>query len=283
MVDPITGFFLSGWQRRGNIIILITLIVVIALTVLGRILKNNPDTPPKRSKVLAVSALVLAAAFVVDLFQILRSNMFSHALEASGMLLGLYIAALVLTVLSAAFFVIYAICLFTGAKVYFLLPIMPILLGAARVLIDFTQNSGIANIEESIYGIFHLCMLLLFWLMHGRMISQADSPRATRWIYGVGISAALLSFMNTLSFYLLYLMGGGHRLHATPPGIVYLVIGAYIVVFLMVIIKEGSIEQIETQPRNRPDQEEKNLDEDEDMVHVDRVYDNVLRRQNNSE
>ena len=134
---------------------------------------------------------------------------------------------------AAAFFIFWAYGQIAGKKTYMLLSVAPILWAALRLGRTFMLYTGIADISENVFDIMMLCLMLVFWLLHGRIVSGYNYGAAVKWIFGVGLSAALLSVICTLPRLYVLLFGKSIILHeSTAPKLINIASAVYIWYFL---------------------------------------------------
>ncbi len=244
MIDPANGFYYDEMSMAGKLILAVTLAIMLVMLILGRTAKEYPKSAPVKSRPLFVASLVMAAAVVVDVFTTIVSEKFNIAVMGGsrGLLFYLYLLYIAAALASLLFFLYYAYTQYTGIKAARLAPIIPIFMAVLKLAIVFSEHAGMANISDNVNNVLMLCFLLIFWLLHGRVISNAGYSKAVKWIYGVGLCASVYCAVCTLPYYLITIFGRADLLHQTTlPSLLYLAAAVYIPVFLCSLLSGGTV------------------------------------------
>ena len=127
------------------------------------------------------------------------------------------------------------------------LTVFPVLWCGVRLGASFIQYTGIAKISENLLDVGMLCLYLCFWLFHGRLWSGISSRKTARWVYGVGLAAALFGVICTVPRWIVSLTG--ISLHgASVPGAVDFMMAVYIVVFCFAAVRNIKSMRISGEP-----------------------------------
>ncbi len=290
LISADSGFYKDGYEAAGYAVLGITLAAMLVMLVFGRSRRIYPVAAPVKSRPMFIMSLVMAVAVVVDIFMTMLSGEFYSAVilgASTGLLFYLYLLYIAFGVLSLLFFLYYAYAQWRGAQPSGLAPAAVIIMTALRLAITFTEHSGIANISDNINNTAMLCFLLAFWFFHGRMIADAEYPRAVRWAYGFGLCAAVYCLVCTLPYYLLIFTGNSGLLHQTElPSPLLIASAVYIIVFLHSAFAGGAedISRIKRRYRDEQRQEENDVnigsvlpDNNETTSKVDEIYNDIIK------
>ena len=185
LIDGATGFGKPGSAANAAIYIISTLILAATFVVSGFFSKRQPVRCPniRLSPGLAVMNLVLV---VYHFYGIGTHIINSRDLTSTFSLI--YLLFLLLTI---SFHLIYGIsALSENIKVPKLLSLAPVLLAGYKLVDSFIGSIGVSLISENVYECLFYCLLLFFFLQHGKIIAGIEIRRAARII----LPAALMLF-----------------------------------------------------------------------------------------
>ena len=232
MIDPRTGFFKSNFSSAEYVVVGAFIAVIMALVILGRISGSMKRPLPGRSVLLGTVSALMGLSSVYFLVEYVINSLKNSMFGTTEIIYAFMIA------LNAAFFLYYAFCLFTGMKVNGFATVSPLLFTAFRLCLVFFARRDLARISDNIFDVGMLCLFLLFWLFHGKIVSELDYRKASHWVYGVGLSATMFAMMCTFPRLYIELFNKKLSLHVTNvPHLLDFIGGVYIVVFLIVTLK----------------------------------------------
>ena len=232
--NEITGFVNTGYSAQNSV--MMTLLLALALTVFisGLFVMRAPQKFPQNSVAQGTASLVFAAGIVYE-------TVFSQfALRIPQWQI---IIVKVFGVLSALFLVLFALSCFVNFKLSKLFLVLPVLYGAAKLLLTFAEISAIALISDNLFAIITQCTLLLFLLQLAK-ISNGIFGSHTRSIFlGSGLCAALLCFVSSLPPIFIRLFRPERTLHTgIPHAVFYLCSGIFCIVFLLSFFSTKNLE-----------------------------------------
>lgn len=287
MIDPKNGFYYDKYPW-GGMLLLVILAVMLLLVILGRTCRRYPMSAPSASRPVFIVSAVMAAAFAVDIFQTVLSQEFSVSVlgESRGVLFYLHLLYIAMAAMSLLFFAYYAFVQYSGRRASRLAPVIPVITFVLKLAVVFTEHSDIANISDNVNNILMLSFLLVFWLLHGRMVSDSGYARAVKWAYGVGFAASLYCVICTLPYYLLTVFGKSGLLHQTElPSVVLLASAVYIPVFLCAAAsgktaRPSELERMELeQAAQMEDAPHADAEREEPMSRADKIYEELISEQ----
>lgn len=236
LTDGATGFGKVGGHYSGlniTVYLVTTLIAVAVFGVTSFFSKRQPVAAPDMSLSPSLSVFSLVMA-LVHLFQI------GIYLLSGGEITTTYGALyLLLLVLSAVFYIFYGISGFSTVKPVKLLSVAPVILCGYKLISAFIGYTGMANISDSIYECFFLCLSLFFFLLHGKILSSVDVRRSARIIFPTAFLMLLFGCLTALSPLTAAVLGGTHILHTSPVATVYALFpSAYALIFILNLYKK---------------------------------------------
>ena len=229
MFDPLTGFYLNRYRTSGLIITILLALLTVALIVICRTAAVWPERIPVRSRLLAFMSLIMAVGMGYQVITAM-AGCTPGTLTPAVFTAWTAIVAL-LSLGSLAFFLHSAAAYYRGGKVSGALSVFPLLMILAQLCQAFMSFTGIASLSEYSYDIIMYCLLCLFWLFHGRILSGSGFARAMKWIFGVGFAGAVFCLITVLPRYYLDITGRQSYIHVAPNP-VFLITAVYIAVFL---------------------------------------------------
>lgn len=244
MIDPETGFYYDMFSFAGTVIAAGIAALVLVFIILGRLSDEWPDRPPEGSRTLGVFSGVMALGLVPELWDFAKEGSQPVTVDYIQTRIGQgqraqiasfsgNAAYLIFLIAAIVFFAFYAYEQFTGKKCPPLLSTAPILWAVLRLGRTFTMYTGLADISENTFDIVMLCLMLLFWLLHGRIISGYNARTSTKWIFGIGLSSALLAVICTVPRLYIQLFEDSITLHSsTTPRFINVISALYMCWFL---------------------------------------------------
>ena len=243
MVDPQTGFaleenFLGG--TMGTVLVSFMFLGLVAvLLLLSRLAGAWPSQLPQNSPVVGVIALVLSLCNMYELVRVFGEQMGQGNRVVN-------VALILFVILSSAYYFLLGL----SCLVRFALPpvcsLIPVVFHVLLLISTFMKYTALANVSENSYDIACLCLMLVFSLQYAKLSCGYQFMKTSRYIYGVGLSAALLCVMITLPRYIILLTGRGESLHNTLTLSPYLLVYAvFMVVFLSRNFKSPFRDQVD--------------------------------------
>ena len=204
--------------------------------------KIQPSSRPEieKSPFLAAVSLVLSAFLLISsastvVFSDFTENMASNTLS---LLTGLF---------SFLFFLLYGMGKWAKIKLPSGFTVAPIIYFVYRLVISFINYTGVTNISENILDIIFLCLALLFFLLHGKILSGIEVRKSCRQILSLGLLTFFFGCLNSLPPILTVALGFESELHSMPSfgTLEYLLFGIYALTFTLYLYGNNSRTAVE--------------------------------------
>ncbi len=224
MIDPATGFYLSGFAGIGTAISVMCF-ALIAIT-LALVWLSHPQVPviPKKSKGLGFSAFFAATCMII--------SSVGKLLERAGAdkIVG------ILGIAAAIALVYYGVTLFSGADYPGMLTVLPILYSCVRLVIDFIKYTGEVIVTDAVFDVVTMCLVLLFFYTSGKLIAEVDGKRTHILYYSYGLCAAFFCADSAFVRIILALTHSNAALHGSGKfDIAFVGLAVYIVASVWVL------------------------------------------------
>lgn len=261
LIEPETGFFVSGGHITVTILYVVAAVAGVALLVLSY-LGIRPDVPSRRirSRALCVMAVVMATAFLIDAVYTIYTIV-SSAVEYSAsagaedgaryavMQFITQAAQVVFAVLSCVYFACLSFS-WNGrgsSALYAILAVMPVFWAVVRAVNRFIRMINFKNVSDLLLELFMLAFMMLFFLAFARVNSRVESEGVQWQLYGCGLSAALAAAIVSIPRLIMMLCGlGGRIADGYPLNACDLVLPFFVVAYLLYISSGSREEGIET-------------------------------------
>lgn len=233
LIEHSTGFDKNNANNGYIAIVIYALYFVFAIgtyVLVNFFSKIQPSSRPEieKSPFLAVASLVLSAFFLISsastvVFSDFTENTASNTLS---LLTGLF---------SFLFFLLYGMGKWAKIKLPSGFTVAPIIYFVYRLVISFINYTGVTNISENIFDIIFLCLALLFFLLHGKILSGIEVRKSCRQIFSLGLLTFFLGCLNSLPLILTVAFGREAELHSMPTlgTLEYLLFGIYALTFTL--------------------------------------------------
>lgn len=229
LIDPETGFYYPQWEFADTAIMVLQIVVIVTLIVMSRFCSHAPGHILTHSKSLGILSFILSASLVVYIFE--------YGLSMHIMNTGDYIY-LLLALAFAVFMVYYGFCIMGKIDLSQITAIIPVLFAAFRLALMFTKRNGIAKISDTVNETIMMGLVMLFWLLFGKITVGMDTKKSSRYAYGIGAAASAMCFVVAVPKYIIDIFMTGTKIHSTSvPSFIDIVTGIFIMVFLFKLLK----------------------------------------------
>lgn len=250
-IDAATGFSAQGYYEKVNIVVYAIMLLLVAIpTFFSSVSSNRQPTRapiPKSFPLLTIINFVVA----ICMFVVAITKYFALASLAP-----LAIIELILLIVSAVWFIIYATAGIAKIKLPVGLSIAPVLLYLFKLINTFISHNGLANISENLIVTLFLCTQLLFFLLQSKILCKVTIRKSSRIIFPVSLVTFMLMVVGNFPPLFINLMGRGDLLHTSSVfNLEYVIVGAYALIFTMQLyskskwptsIKSHTTERMET-------------------------------------
>lgn len=232
-----TGFTKKDYgAATGQVVCaFITVVACVLPFLLCRYMSKRQPTKPtdiKKFPVLMIASWLMAAVMLVLSAELLPSGISALGLIGS-----------IIYLLSALFFIVYAVSYFTGRAIAPFLTFFPILAMIYKLVELFIGFNGVTTIFENAYDLIFLCVTLYFFLLHGRIIANSSLRSASRRLFAVGMLGSVLSACCTIPYYIIVLVGKSATLHNPHLNLDYIIFGIYMAVYTLCLFSKSSLPQ----------------------------------------
>ncbi len=229
LIDGATGFGKPGSGLNSAIYILTALIVAAILIISGFFSKRQPARSPnmRLSPGLAVMNLVLVVYhfYEIGTFVINNQNLTST----------FSLVYMLFLLLAIAFHTLYGIsALSESIKVPKILSLAPILLAGYKLVETFIGSIGVSLISDNVYECLFLCIVLFFFLQHGKIIAGIEIRRSARIMLPTALLVFALGCVTSLAPILALCTGA--KLHSNINGDIFLAL--YALFFMLALYKK---------------------------------------------
>lgn len=246
MTDQSTGFIQTQYSDSWVGMEIAVAVMLLAIVLLGRLGDKFPAKPIERSKSLGIASLGMAAASIfltgqqivmlsAD-FAELKSQMMQLAFQQYGGMLAKQLIYILLAVLFTIFMLIYGVNLLNGGTMPRGLCVVPVLFTGYRLAMIFLDYFGLVRTEDITIEIITLLFCMVFWHFFSKYNAQVKFSSSVKWLLGLGLSTALLCFINALPVYYLTIssmLGAAVQVRNLSPNLYFeLITGVYILIFL---------------------------------------------------
>lgn len=200
-IEPDTGFFINGTDMLVYLLYAI-LTAGIVISVFSSVLYKNElgyDRAVMKRPVQGVISLITGFTMLFDMARVLVTLL--NGWNGAGITSVdkvLNSAMVLFGILSAIFFVVFAISMFSGAtnaSEYKLLSLAIPVWFVVRLVSRFTTKISFVRVSELTIEIFMLVFMLLFFLSFAQLNSKIESKGIDWKIVGYGIPAAVLALV----------------------------------------------------------------------------------------
>lgn len=216
MIEIGTGFFKDGFAQSGSLITAVSVVFAVVLMIMMRLSVPNDIKRPEKSGVLFVGAVCAAAGLFISAI--------TSVLSSKGK------GDTVVALLALAFAVamgLNAWSLKKGTKFYPAASLLGIAYCLIRLIVSFTGYLTEVTVADSVFDIFTMCMLLLFFTSDAKTFYQIKTERLPASFFGVGLAASLFCVVEVVPVAMALVMGV--KLHnASVPDFAYLGLALYI-------------------------------------------------------
>ncbi len=212
LTDADTGFGKVGAPYSGlNIAVyLMTALMAAGIFVMTSFFsKRQPVAAPDTT----ISPGLSVFSFIMAVYMLCLTAV--HMLIGEGISNPYATLRLILLLLSAIFFIFYGLSGFGTIKCPKALTVAPLILAGYDLVAAFISYTGMANISDNVYECIFLCLGLLFFLLHGKIISSVDIRRSARLLFPVTYLAVFFGFLQSIPPILVAVLGGANMLHSS--------------------------------------------------------------------
>lgn len=216
MIETGTGFFKDGFAQSGSLITAVSVLFAVVLMLMMRLSVPNEVKRPDKSKTLAVGAFCAAAGlFVSAVMSVLSSKAKGNTVIA------------LLAVAFAIAMVLNGMSLKKGAELHSAVSLIGIAYCLIRLIISFTGYLSEVTVADSVFDIFTMCMLLLFFTADSKVAYKIKTERLPASFFGAGLAASLFCVLEVVPVVMALVMGV--KLHgASAPDFAYAGLALYI-------------------------------------------------------
>ena len=244
-IESSTGFHKNNGNNGYIAIVIYALYFVFAIgtyLLVNFFSKIQPSSRPDtgKSPILAVISLVLSAFFLLSSASTVVFSDFTQSIASSAL-------SLLTGLFSFFFFLLYGIGGWVKIKLPSGFTIAPIIYFVYRLVMSFINYTGVSNISENILDIVFLCFAVLFFLLHGKILSGIEVRKSCRQIFSFGLLTFFFGCLNSLPPVLTVALGREAELHSMPSlaTLGYLLFGIYALVFTLYLYKGKSRTAVE--------------------------------------
>jgi len=209
--DPNTGFVYTGVvPKMCSFVFFICLFLVALFSIIfpGFFSHRQPTDNPKHKEfpILTISSLFLG-------FTSLIFGTISAVTSASGFTSVMGLLHLILSMFTAFFFLLEGARGFSNVKVPKFLTISPVLYFTFLLIDTYISTTGLAAITENLLYLFFLCTALVFFILHGKLLSHIDFRKSARQIYPMGFLTFIMGAVCSVPEFILVLTGKAVYIH----------------------------------------------------------------------
>ena len=188
-VETNTGFYISGFQNHGTLLLFSILLCSILMMIFARMTFKQKTNPPKYNIPLCISSLLLSVALGNEVFVQLTSP---AILFWQALLIKLF------GVISAVYFLVLAFSFALKFKIPDILSTIPTVYLIIRMICDFTSISKLALISDNVIIIAVYCFMLLFFLNYAKLYNKMDDEKNSKKLLSYGLSSVIMCFTNSI-------------------------------------------------------------------------------------
>lgn len=234
IINPVSGFYKKGLSWFGIIT------GVISLLLIGSLVFFCGLNTPVRKKLKAPGIYMAVWSFLMAaiLLSTVAVSVVNNAHAASFTAISFLEA--VISMLGAAFFVLYGISGIINFQIPAYLPVFLLPLWIYRLAYTFFSLTGMANIADNIYTILMLCASTVFYLFIAKAMSGISVKNNLSVGIPVGLAASILSFVCTVPRFIITVFGDKANLHENHGVDLFIFAsGVFILALVMKSIKES--------------------------------------------
>lgn len=223
LTDHTTGLF-----TRNKPALIITAVIGLIVIVVGcccLTIKRAPLRTPRVKKPLGIAALLMAAGIGLDVFAVFGSS-YAAAWQK--------FALLIVGVVSAVFFVLYAAKSVKKYSLEKLFYIIPTVYFALRLIVTFVSVAPLALISENAYMVLAQCSTTLFMFEFGKIANGYDKDKNYKKILLTGVLSVMFNAVFSVPQMLLLLTDFKSTEHQPAAALLSsLFIGVFVTMYLL--------------------------------------------------
>ncbi len=228
-IEASTGFSAGGYFEKVNVVIYGVMLLLIVIPSFFSAVSSNRQ--PTRAPIPKSFPLLTVSNFLVAIYLLVSTG---FRLINPISLTPLLIIELILSIVSAVWFVVYAMAGIVDIKLPTALSISPIILLLVKLINIFISHNGLANISENLIESLFLCSLLLFFLLQSKILCRFTVRKSSRIIFTVAVVTFMLMLIDNFPPLFINLIGKGELLHTSSIfNLEYVMFGTYAFVFTM--------------------------------------------------
>ena len=222
-VETDTGFFKGEYQTAGFCMLVLIIAVCACLAIICFTGHRNPEHPPKANPLIALSSVSAAIGVAAGVYDTMLTEVTmpwqNILLTVSG-------------VLTAVYFLLYAISGVIKIKFSPLTSILPAVYCIVKIICSFTALSSLALISDNVMILSVLCVILIFFLSFGKLYNGIDTERNFRKLMASGLVSTVLCFTQSIPHIIINLATDNSYLHTSnAANFSVLCFGIFIAVF----------------------------------------------------
>lgn len=228
-INPENGFSTTEGLAKINTVLYTVMVIIAAIpTFFSAVSSNRQPTrlpKPKNYPILTTVNFIMAVT-------LLCSAGYTYITAAAfGFYVGLKI---LLLLLSAIWFLFYAIAGVKEIKLPNILSLAPVFLCLFRLIENFVSHNGLANISENIIAILYLSLLLLFFLLQSKILCKVSVRKSCRHIFPITLLTFMFMAVANIAPLIMIITGNKNMLHtASVFNVESFILGCYALIFTM--------------------------------------------------
>ncbi len=224
-IDFESGFYNEGYTNYGNAIMFVFGLFCAALMFFSFKAFESPEKPPKVNALLTVAGLFTACALLYEVgYEVLPSLMLPWQI----------MVVKVAGIITAAYFVVFALKAKLDIKLPEIIHIIPLVYMIARTIFTFINISSLAIISDNILIMTSYCFAILFFINYAKLYNGLDNERNFRKILATGLCAVVTSLTQSASYFVINFVSETQYTHTdTVTNLTLLGIGLFALAFLV--------------------------------------------------
>lgn len=228
-IDFESGFYNIGYEKTGNLIMGIILVVAASLAIFCFNAYRSPEKLPAVNRPRFIGCFGLAVSLVfealIEEYPVFMLGWQITLIKILGFVAALYFVALILGV-------------FDKTQVSQMFHIVPVIYFIARIVFTFINISTLALISDNILLLAAYCLVLLFFCDYSKIYNQVSNDKTFRRILAFGLTGSMLCFIQSISYIVVNFFMGKNYTHTDfNANIVLLFSGIFILTFIISYFK----------------------------------------------